>query len=243
MISNKRVGIIGGMGTQAGANLFQKLIDLSPADNDQGFMEVLIHSNSQIPDRTRAIVYGEESPLREMTRSIDLMNKCGVELLLLACNTVYYYYDEFVAYTNARVLNPIHLLREYVVENGYQKIGILGTTGTMTANTFGNELRRYDKEIIKLDSWEQENLFMESVYGKNGLKSSTISQEAIDKMHDAVKLLIGRGAEIIVGGCSEISIAIQQDDIPVPYIDTMDLMARKAIEECYYKEKILSYHL
>jgi aspartate racemase len=242
MISKKRIGIIGGMGTQAGANLFQKLIDLSPANNDQGFMEVFLHSNSQIPDRTRAIVYGEESPLKEMIRSIDLMNKSGVELLLLACNTIYHYYDEFVTYADAIVLNPIHLLREYVVEKGFKKIGILGTTGTMAANMFDNELRQYDKEIIKLDSWEQENLFMESVYGKNGLKSSTISQETIDKMHNAVRLLIDRGAEIIVGGCSEISIAVQQSDIPIPYIDTMDLMAQKAIEECYYKEKVLNYN-
>lgn len=145
MKSKKKLGIIGGMGARAGANFFQKLIDFSPADKDQDFIEVIMHSNSMIPDRTRAIVYEESSPLSELIRSVKMLNACDVDLIVLTCNTAYYYYNDFVYYSDARILNPAHLLRQYVEENDCRNIGLLGTTGTMCSRIFCNELEMINR--------------------------------------------------------------------------------------------------
>ena len=52
----KTIGILGGMGPLATADLFHKIISLTAADCDGEHVRVYIDSNSAIPDRTAAIL-------------------------------------------------------------------------------------------------------------------------------------------------------------------------------------------
>ena len=65
----KTVGILGGMGPLATADLFRKIITHTRAETDQEHIPVLIDSNTAIPDRTAALLYGGADPMPEMIRS------------------------------------------------------------------------------------------------------------------------------------------------------------------------------
>ncbi|MBC9795255.1 aspartate/glutamate racemase family protein [Sinomicrobium weinanense] len=232
--TRKKLGIIGGMGSRAGANFLQKVIDLCPARTDQEFVEIFMHSNPNVPDRTRAIVHGEACPLEEILRSVKVMNNNNVDFIVLTCNTSYYYYQNFIPYSKAEVLHPVQILKKYVLENGFKKIGLLATTGTIRSGIFCRELGSLDCEVVKLSPEEQENIFMASVYMEHGLKSSVVNVRAVDLMYTAARILIDKGVQLLVGGCSEVSIALDQRNVEVPYVDTMDLVAREVVERCYY---------
>ena len=51
------LGILGGMGPAATCDIFNKIIQLTPASSDQEHIHVIIDSNSQIPDRTAFICH------------------------------------------------------------------------------------------------------------------------------------------------------------------------------------------
>lgn len=71
MINGKKViGIIGGMGPMATADLFRKLVSLTDADSDREHIHVLIDNDPSIPDRTDAILYGGESPVQPDRKSV-----------------------------------------------------------------------------------------------------------------------------------------------------------------------------
>ena len=233
---NKRLGIIGGMGSRAGANFMQQVIALCPVARDQDFIEIFLHSNSCVPDRTQAILYGGPCPMQEILRSIHVMNANQVDLLVLTCNTSYYYYQQFVQHTDAHILNPAYELRDYLRQRQVRRVGLLATTGTLQSGIFRRALTARDSQLLVLNPVEQELLFMQSVYGEGGLKSAIVTDSAINLMHEAADRLIRRGAEMIVGACSEVSIAIQESQLPVPYLDTMTLLAHRVIEECYAAE-------
>lgn len=229
----KKLGIIGGMGSRAGANFLQRAIDLCPAVRDQEFIEILLHSNSSIPDRTRAIVYGEASPMPELLRSVEMMNTWGADYIVLTCNTSYYYGERLEAASRGEILSPIPLLTRHVKESGFRKIGLLATTGTLRASIFQQAIAGHDLELITLDNHDQETLFMRSVYMDGGLKSSEIKHEAYSLMHQSARKLLQAGAEVIIGGCSEVSLGMAGHTLPVPYTDTMDLLAKEVISKCY----------
>ena len=63
------IGILGGMGPMATADLFQKIVSLTDAAGDNGHIRLYIDSNASIPDRTAAILDGGEDPLPAMTDS------------------------------------------------------------------------------------------------------------------------------------------------------------------------------
>ena len=52
MCEKKTIGILGGMGPLATADLFQKITLLTEAETDRDHIRVYIDSNANIPDRT-----------------------------------------------------------------------------------------------------------------------------------------------------------------------------------------------
>ena len=60
----KTVGIIGGMGPGATALLFQKIIDYTDAKVDAEHIHIIVDNCPQIPDRTTAILKGEDTPAK-----------------------------------------------------------------------------------------------------------------------------------------------------------------------------------
>ncbi len=59
----KIIGILGGMGLDATLDLFQKIVKLSPATQDQEHYRIIIDNNPKILDRTKTIRHGGENPM------------------------------------------------------------------------------------------------------------------------------------------------------------------------------------
>ena len=68
-MSEKIIGILGGMGPEATADLYMRIIRATPAKRDQDHPRVIIYSNSKVPDRTAAIIGTGPSPLPELIRA------------------------------------------------------------------------------------------------------------------------------------------------------------------------------
>ena len=66
----KTIGILGGMGPLATADLFRKITLLTKASCDNDHIRVYIDSNAQIPDRTAAILHGGKDPLPQMRAAL-----------------------------------------------------------------------------------------------------------------------------------------------------------------------------
>ena len=54
----KTVGIMGGMGPEAGADIFLKILAATPARKDQDHLHVILDSNAKTPNRVDALLRG-----------------------------------------------------------------------------------------------------------------------------------------------------------------------------------------
>ena len=61
----KTIGILGGMGPAATADLMMKIIEMTDAKSDQEHIHIIVDNNTNIPDRTAAILHGGEDPVPE----------------------------------------------------------------------------------------------------------------------------------------------------------------------------------
>ena len=93
--SQKIIGILGGMGPLATADLFRKIVLLTDAEADRDHIRVCIDSNAQIPDRTAAILSGGEDPVPEMADALRNLERCGADCILMPCNTAHYFLPGF----------------------------------------------------------------------------------------------------------------------------------------------------
>ena len=87
---SRNIGIIGGMGPLATCDLMEKIIDYTDAASDQEHIHVLVDSNTNIPDRTEAILHGGENPVPEMVKSAWKLESMGADILIMPCNTAHY---------------------------------------------------------------------------------------------------------------------------------------------------------
>ena len=82
----KTIGILGGMGPLATADLFRKITLLTDAACDNEHIRVYIDSNARIPDRTAAILSGGPDPVPEMASALRSLERCGADCVIMPCN-------------------------------------------------------------------------------------------------------------------------------------------------------------
>ena len=87
----KTIGILGGMGPLATADLFRKITLLTDAACDNEHIRVYIDSNARIPDRTAAILSGGPDPVPEMASALRSLERCGADCVIMPCNTAHYF--------------------------------------------------------------------------------------------------------------------------------------------------------
>ncbi|CAN5349518.1 aspartate racemase [soil metagenome] len=234
----KKLGIIGGMGSQAGVWLLQRVTELTEAANDQDYLEILLHSNSQIPDRTSAILYNGFSPVGELTRSVKLLNDCGVDTIVMACMTAYYFYDEIVKTSRAEIIHPLNVVRDNLTSNlnfaNKKVIGLIGSSGLVKSRIFHDFLEPLGYEVVALNDQEQQKYFTNPIYrsAKLGLCDESV-QDTFMYQFDILKSL---GAEIIVGACSEVPLMIKNFKVPGDFINLFEVLAQHVVDQCYYRE-------
>ncbi|MBQ6586530.1 MAG: aspartate/glutamate racemase family protein, partial [Coriobacteriales bacterium] len=89
------LGILGGMGPQATNLLYQMVIDRTPAKCDQDHIPTLIYSDAQMPDRTSAILSGDDAAVRaRLVADAKLLASCGCTCIAIPCNTAHYFADD-----------------------------------------------------------------------------------------------------------------------------------------------------
>ena len=242
--NKKTIGILGGMGPEATLSLYNLIIDKTPAKKDQDHIHVIINSNPAIPDRTRYIVYGEESPLEMLKEGVILLEKAGADMILISCNTAHYFVPELSKYISIPILHMLDLTCKYIAQSVQSRdeysgaikvpIGILATTGTIKTELYQTYLGKYNLESVLPTEQEQESLVMEAIYGRKGIKAGYHEGPA-KLLQQAANLLVQRGAQFVIAGCTEVPLALTSKMVTVPLINSMEILAQAAVNSALNK--------
>ena len=221
----KTLGIIGGMGPVATYDLARKIVDRTDAAKDQEHIRVLIDCNTNIPDRTAAILYGGEDPLPAMAESAVKLASIGAEVLMMPCNTAHYFYDGVCAAADVPVLHMPRLTAERVAEQGYKRAGILATKGTIASGIYRKALEERGIEAVDPGEAGQDTL-MQLIYDKVKAGNMDLSDVDIAGLLAEMK---GKGAEVLLLACTELPIAFERIDAGMPTADPTLILAESAV--------------
>ena len=130
------IGIVGGMGPLATCDLFRKIIEVTEAGSDQEHVRVVIDSNTEIPDRTAAILAGGKDPVPELRKSASHLVSIGADLLIMPCNTAHYFYDQVAPTVGVPFLHMIRETAACLKRQGVGTVGLLATDGTVQSGVY-----------------------------------------------------------------------------------------------------------
>jgi len=233
-MEKKILGILGGMGSQAGASLLQKVLDLTPAQRDQDHLEILLYSNPRIPDRTRSILGSGPPAEPELVRSVRLLESAGVQCIIIACVTSHHYIEALRSSVRLPIFSIVEeTTRHLTLEHpGRARVGLLATTGTIRAAFIQQEFQQHSLEVLTPDKTDQERLVMGAVYGDQGIKAGFLDAANRDKLYRAAERLVDQGADILVAGCTEIPLVLSAEVHGIPLVDMIDPLVSRAVAFC-----------
>ena len=224
----KTLGIIGGMGPQATAKLFEKIVLKTDADCDQEHIHILIDNNTQIPSRPNFIMNNKnENPKHELIKSAKKLESIGADFLIMPCNTAHYFYNDIVEVINIPFLNMIDLTLKHLEENYpyIKKVGLLSTEGTIQAKIYDQVFRTSNIEILKPKEKDQNHI--------NNLISSVkqgITDHNLSCFYSTIDNMVDEGVELFIAACTEISVALDLYDLKGTFVDPLDILTSNAIK-------------
>lgn len=231
----KAMGILGGMGPLATADLFRKIVTMTKADCDNDHIRIYIDDNSAIPDRTAAILSGGKDPVEEMSDSLKKLVACGAQCILMPCNTAHYFLPRLQTQTDVPFISMLEATAKACAARFSGKTAaILATKGTLATGLYEQALAAQGVCCLVPDSWEQDAL-MRVIY--DGVKADAKPESYRADMEAVMERLSGRGADYFILGCTELPLAAQLLNLAQPMIDPTAELAKAAIRFCGYELK------
>jgi aspartate racemase len=215
------IGILGGMGTQAGLDFCNKLAILNRGKIDQEYPLFLLYNKSNIPGRPESIGIQTRNLSNKSTNNVSkikynqvlnsllkgckLLEKNKCKFIVIPCNTAHYWYDDLQNKINIPIINMpkevFKFTKNHCKKNS--KVGLLATEGTLKTGVYS---RFFSKSFNLIQP--SSNLQTKSVNKAIKFVKMGNVREAEKAIRPAINELIKLKCKKIILGCTELPIAI-----------------------------------
>ncbi len=215
------IGILGGMGTQAGLDFCNKLAILNRGKIDQQYPLFILYNKANIPRRLDSIDILTNNisknlrkkknrekyqlVLKSLIEGCQLLEKSKCKFLVIPCNTAHYWYEDLKKKINLPIINMpkevYNHTKKYCKKNS--SIGLLATEGTLKTGIY-NKFFDQKYNLIYPNQQIQKNSVNTSI---ELVKMGNV-KAANKKIKTAIDYLIRKKCKKIILGCTELPVAI-----------------------------------
>ena len=198
------IGILGGMGTQAGLDFCNKLAKLNKGKTDQKYPLFVLYNKSNIPGRPENL-HRYNKVLKSLLNGCKFLEKNKCKFIVIPCNTAHYWYNDLQKKTRIPIISMprevyLHALKTCRKNS---KIGLLATEGTIKTRVYSKFFDKKFKLIHPIKSIQSKNINKAIKLVKMGK-----IKNAAKTIKPAVNFLIKMKCKKIILGCTELPIAI-----------------------------------
>ena len=215
------IGILGGMGTQAGLDFCNKLAILNRGKIDQEYPLFLLYNKSNIPGRPESIGIQTgnlsnkstnkaskikyNKVLKSLLQGCKLLERNKCKFIVIPCNTAHYWFDDLQKKINIPIINMPKEVFKFTKKNYKKnsKVGLLATEGTLKTGVY-NKIFNRDYMLVQ----PSKNLQKKSVNRAIKFVKMGNVRAAEKAIRPAINELIKMKCKKIILGCTELPIAI-----------------------------------
>lgn len=199
-VQPKRLGILGGMGPLASAEFVKTIYEYNPPQKfEQDTPQVILYSDPSFPDRTEAILRGDDTILRQrLQQALEQLSKFQVSKIAICCITSHYLLPSLPQELRQRIINLIDVSLNAVAKNS-QKLLLICTKGTVKMQIFQTHplWNKLQDDIFLPNSQDQE-LVQEMIYRIKQKGVSSLDRDIIQYLQSTYQV------NYLIAGCTEI---------------------------------------
>jgi len=215
------IGILGGMGTQAGLDFCNKLAMINRGKIDQEYPLFILYNKSDIPGRPESIsIHAKSSSdnfgkpknikkynkvLKSLIAGCQSLQKSKCKFIVIPCNTAHYWFEDLQKKIKIPIINmpkEVFLFTKKTCKKN-SKIGLLATEGTLKTGVYN---KFFDKKFLLIKP--KNSLQIKSVNKAIKFVKMGKIKDAEKAIKPAVNYLIKMKCKKIILGCTELPIAI-----------------------------------
>ncbi|MDP3990306.1 MAG: amino acid racemase [archaeon] len=225
---NKIVGVIGGLGPEAGCSFYlnvnhkiRKTTTMQPhlvIDN----LPVSRDSKSKITMENYSL-----SILELLKESVKRFNLLKVDFIVIPCNTAHMFIKELREMSSVPIISIIEETAKECKRSSFKTVGVLSTTNTAKSNLYLDELKKQKIKLISPEPDEQQ--FLSKCVRKIVNLEDTSNDK--QKMLEIIQKLKEKGAEAVILGCTELFLLVSAEDSPLPIIDSKTVLENVTVNK------------
>lgn len=227
MKKRKTLGVMGGMGPEATSYYYENVIAHTAASCDQEHIDMVILSHASMPDRTEAIVSGQNKHLiNKLCNDARTLESLGVSNIAITCNTSHYFYEHIQKAVKIPVINMIQESVSYAVRDfeDVKRVGIMATDGTINSKIYHRACRKMGVTPVK-PSEERQKDVMSLIY--DDIKAGKPGDRR--KFDRVISEFMRKGCDVIILACTELSVFKGKHEVPSICLDAMDVLVKESI--------------
>ncbi|HLC70419.1 MAG TPA: amino acid racemase [Candidatus Nanoarchaeia archaeon] len=218
----KKIGILGGMGPEATAQLYIEIIQIFQrrygAKYDSDFPEIMI-LNLPLPD----VVEEKGSPakiIELLQEGVKKLEQAGADFIAIPCNTAITFLPQMSEAVSIPFVNIVEETATFVKKRGLTQVGIVATQMTLRSGIYSRAIG----QILLEPSEEQKSLITKIIMT---ILAGEKNDEAKNNLQNIIFDLRMRGAKAVILGCTELPLLFASEDT----IDTIKVLAEAVVRE------------
>jgi aspartate racemase len=219
------IGVLGGMGPLATADLLTKVVHATPAGGDQDHLPLIVANLPHIPDRQLAVRGKGPSPLPALIAVRDLLLSAGARCLVMPCNSAHVWYPELTDGCPVPFLHIVDAARDAIGD--VSTVGVVAAPATLKSRLYPTRLEAAGLACTEPTSIEEAKL--EAVIAK--VKAGYLTHAA-PGLEAAVLAQLNRGADTVILACTELPLLLPHlsPSTAARCVDATDALAKACVK-------------
>jgi aspartate racemase len=223
----KKIGILGGLTPESTITYYMHIVHrYYELHGDHGYPETVIYGVSfkQYEDWMNKEDW--DSIEKALLEGLKALERAGADFAVIATNTMHILFDRLEAQIDMPLISIVDATAEAIKEEGFKKVGLIGTQFSMTKPFYREGLVQHGIEVVT-PCKEDRDYIVRVIFEE--LSIGKFTEESRKGYLDIIDKLVTKGAEGIVLGCTEIPLLIRQKDTGIKVFDTATVHAEKAL--------------
>lgn len=225
----KKLGLVGGTGPESTLVYYKEINKRVDA----------ISGNSTFPDIAleslnlyKALGLVAEEKYDELAEyvlnAIVHLENSGAEVVALTAGTMHVIFDQIKDKVHVPFISIPETVAEYAVSKQYKKVGLLGTIFTMEKDYLSKAFVNRGIEVVVPDA-DSRKLVNERISGE--LEYGIVNEASVAELRKVIwDMKENHGIEAVILGCTELPLAINEDNCPVDCLDIMEIHIQKLVD-------------
>lgn len=223
----KKIGILGGMSYKSTIKYYELFLQkYYEKYHDYNYPEIIIYSLNFQKVIDYELGDDESSYIRYLMTGIESLQKGGVDFIVMAANSPHAVYDKLTQKSIVPILSIVDATAKKAQQEKLKKLLLLGIKFTMQASFYKDHFEKIGIEVITpLDSEQDiidQIIFDELVIGKFTKESKNM----------LLNIISNYDVDGVILGCTELPLILQQNDISIKLLDTVEVHIEAALKFC-----------